>query len=193
MYNKLTNILIGCDPVTKLTSMLIDGSLHSVLPELVDLIGVEQPPEYHPEGDVWTHTMMMVDDIPDDTTVALAWAILLHDIAKPVTQDVRIIDGECVRWCFHDHAVVGADMATNILRRLGAPDAVISDVYWLISNHIRFNFASNMKERKLVKLFNHPLFKEGIQLAIIDGMNASGDISDIISIFNKLRQYGHIA
>src|SRR5580700_6061540 len=92
------------------------GLLAVVLPEVAAMKGVEQPPQYHPEGDVWTHTLMLLEGLPPTSTPTLAWAVLLHDVGKPPTFASAEQTGDRIR--FDGHAEIGARMAVEICRRL---------------------------------------------------------------------------
>ena len=90
--------------------------LPELLPEVARMKGVEQPPEYHPEGDVWTHTLMMIEGLPADCPRTLAWGVLLHDVGKPSTFTPPSGPGDRIR--FNEHAEIGTRMAEEICRRL---------------------------------------------------------------------------
>src|SRR5205807_1645246 len=113
----------------ELTKMLTEGAarqgfelldetwlLHQVLPEIGAMKGIEQPPEYHPEGDVWMHTRMMLEGLPKDASPTLAWGVLLHDVGKPPTFQSAAETGDRIR--FNHHVEVGVRMAEAICRRL---------------------------------------------------------------------------
>src|SRR5258707_15686152 len=87
-----------------------------VLPEIARMKGVQQPPQYHPEGDVWIHTLMMLEGLPAGTAPTLAWGVLLHDVGKPPTFQSAVETGDRIR--FNNHVEVGVRMAEAICRRL---------------------------------------------------------------------------
>ena len=92
------------------------GLLTQVLPEVAAMQGVEQPPQYHPEGDVWTHTLLMLEGLPAGTSATLAWGILLHDVGKPPTFRPVSETGDRIR--FDGHVDVGVRLAETICQRL---------------------------------------------------------------------------
>ena len=139
------------------------GLLADVLPEVAAMKGVQQPPEFHPEGDVWVHTMMMLEGLrqPSET---LALAVLLHDVGKPPTFRVA----ERIR--FDEHAEVGARMAVRILARLRFPGGVIRQVEALVANHLRFKDVTRMRESTLKRFMRMDRFEEHLELHRLDCM-----------------------
>jgi poly(A) polymerase len=145
------------------------GLLREVLPEVVTMKGVEQPPEYHPEGDVWVHTLLLLEKLPAGVTPTLAWGALLHDIGKPATF-VRATD----RIRFNGHVEVGMRIAETILRRLRFSNEETSQILLLIENHMRFGDVKKMKESTLKRFFRLPRFEEHLALHRIDCASSHG-------------------
>lgn len=137
------------------------GLLPEILPEVAAMKGVEQPPEFHPEGDVWVHTLMMLEGLraPAET---LALGVLLHDVGKPPT--FRVAD----RIRFDGHAEVGAEMAVRILTRLRFPNGTIRQVEALVANHLRFKDATRMRESTLKRFMRMDRFEEHLELHRLD-------------------------
>ncbi len=144
------------------------GLLAVLLPEVKALQGVEQPPQFHPEGDVWTHTLMMLDRMQTEDPV-LAWAVWLHDIGKPPT--AACIDG---RWRFEKHAVVGAQMADAVLRRLRFPNRQREAITDCIRSHMRFADVPQMRPARLRCWMAEPLFPVELELHRLDCMASHG-------------------
>lgn len=144
------------------------GLLPVFLPEVSALKDQEQPPEFHPEGDVFTHTVMMLDGM-EKRSVALAYAVLLHDIAKPVT---AFHDGQRLR--FHGHAEHGARMAEVILRRLRLPNKVIEEVTACVGRHMRFMDVPKMRRATLRRLVGSPTFDIELELHRLDCLACHG-------------------
>ena len=109
------------------------------------MVGCEQPPEWHPEGDVFTHTRIMLDLLRDDADRDLCLATLLHDIGKPPT---RTWDEQAGRIRFNGHDRVGAEMAETILRRLRYPNATIEAVVEMVAHHMRFMHVQETRTTK---------------------------------------------
>lgn len=137
------------------------GLLKEILPEVEKLQGVEQPPEFHPEGDVWIHTMMMLEML-ENPSQELAWAVLLHDVGKPDTFTIK----ERIRFDGHDK--LGAEMAENILKRLKCSNETIERVKSLIEQHLRFKDAPNMRTSKLKRFLRQEHFDEHLELHRLD-------------------------
>lgn len=138
------------------------GLLHHVLPEIEAMHGVPQPPQFHPEGDVWIHTMLMLGALPAGASIELALATLLHDVAKPVTLSVT----DRIR--FNGHAEKGAEMARRILARLKFPGAVIDAVASMVGNHMRFIDLPRMKTAALKRFFRISHFDQQLELYRLD-------------------------
>ena len=148
--------------------------LQHVLPELLTLKGCPQPPEFHPEGDVFIHTSIMLDyfsdNIPKDKFAreVLAWAVLLHDIAKP---QVISVEG---RIRFNRHDYISAEMSSLILSRLKRPKKVIEAVKELIARHIHFSTIAKMREAKRRRFLQDPLFPLHLELHRLDCKSSHG-------------------
>jgi poly(A) polymerase len=147
------------------------GLLAQVLPEVVRLKGVAQPPQYHPEGDVWVHTLLLLDGLPADCPVALAWAALLHDIGKPATFRVA---PDRIR--FDGHVETGVHIAGAICRRLRFPNYETEQILSLIANHMRFADVRKMKESTLKRFFRLDHFDQHLSLHRLDCLASHGSL-----------------
>jgi putative nucleotidyltransferase with HDIG domain len=147
------------------------GLLREVLPEVAALKGVEQPPEFHPEGDVWTHTLIMLEGL-HEPTLELALGVLLHDIGKPAT--FRVAD----RIRFDGHVEKGIEIAHRMLNRLRYPNVVIEQVEALIANHMRFKDVPNMRESKVKRFLRMPKFDEHLELHRLDCLSSHGSLAN---------------
>ena len=150
----------------------VSGLLVEVLPEISALKGVEQPPQYHPEGDVWIHTMMLLEGLEKGCSKSLAWGVLLHDIGKPPTFRVA---PDRIR--FDQHAEVGTSMAEAICRRLRFSNDVTDQVLALVANHMRFGDVRKMKESTLKRFMRLPRFEEHLELHRLDCSASHRDLS----------------
>ena len=142
------------------------GLLQMVLPEIAAMKGVEQPPQYHPEGDVWVHTCMMLDGIPQDSAATLAWGVLLHDVGKPPTFRSVAETGDRIR--FDGHVEVGVRMGEEICRRLRMSNDDTAQILALIANHMKFKDATQMRASTLKKFVRMPNFEEHMALHKLD-------------------------
>jgi poly(A) polymerase len=134
--------------------------------------GVGQPPQFHPEGDVFVHTLLLLENLPVPCSPALAWGALLHDVGKPPTFRVA---PDRIR--FDGHVEVGVKMAQEICRRLRFSADDTEQVLALIDNHMRFGHATRMKESTLKKFLRMPHFDEHLALHRADCLASHGDLS----------------
>ncbi len=151
--------------------LLLDesGLLPEVLPEISDMKGVEQPPQYHPEGDVFVHTLLLLDKLPHPCPATLAWGALLHDVGKPPTFRVA---PDRIR--FDGHVEVGVKMGEAICRRLRFSNDDTEQVLALIENHMRFGQVMQMKESTLKRFLRMPKFDEHLELHRVDCQASHG-------------------
>jgi poly(A) polymerase len=152
------------------------GLLAQVLPEAVRMHGVAQPPQFHPEGDVWVHTMLLLEKLEAGAPATLAWGALLHDIGKPTT--FRPPDpkkpGDRIR--FDGHVEVGVRMAEVILGRLRFSNEETEQIVALVKNHMRFGDILQMRESTVKRFLRLPKFEEHLALHWMDCMSAHGDL-----------------
>lgn len=154
--------------------LLLDESdlLNPVLPEVSAMKGVEQPPEFHPEGDVFMHTLLLLDNLPDPCPLTLAWGALLHDVGKPATFR-RAPD----RIRFDGHVEVGVKMAEQICRRMRFSNDESEQILALVDNHMRFGHATRMKESTLKRFLRMPAFAEHLALHRADCLASHRNLS----------------
>jgi poly(A) polymerase len=147
------------------------GLLAQVLPEVVKMKGVAQPPQYHPEGDVWVHTLLLLDRLTAGCPATLGWAALLHDIGKPATFRVA---PDRIR--FDGHVEAGIRIAEEICRRLRFPNYETEQILSLIANHMRFADVRKMKESTLKRFFRLLHFDQHLALHRIDCLASHGSL-----------------
>jgi putative nucleotidyltransferase with HDIG domain len=145
------------------------GLLAEVLPEIAKMKGVEQPPQFHPEGDVWVHTLMLLEQLEPGCSAMLAWGALLHDVGKPPTFR-RAAD----RIRFDGHADMGVAMGAEICRRFRFSNDDTRQILALIENHMRFMDAQRMKSSTLKRFFRLERFEEHLALHRMDCMASNG-------------------
>jgi putative nucleotidyltransferase with HDIG domain len=147
------------------------GLLAVVLPEIAAMKGVAQPPEFHPEGDVWTHTLIMLEGLREPS-LTLALGVLLHDVGKPGTFRVA----ERIR--FDGHVEKGIEVAHALLTRLRFPNDVIAGAEALIANHMKFMETPRMRESTLKRFMRLPDFEEHMALHRLDCLSSHGHLDN---------------
>ena len=157
------------------------GLLHEVLPEVEAMKGVEQPPEFHPEGDVWVHTLIMLEGLREPS-VELALGVLLHDVGKPGT--FRVAD----RIRFDGHVELGVEIAHRILTRLKFPNDVIDATEALIANHMKFKDVPKMRESRLKRFLRMPGFDAHMELHRLDCTSSHGHLDNYEFVRRKLAE-----
>jgi len=157
------------------------GLLGDILPEVAAMKGVAQPPEFHPEGDVWTHTLIMLDGLRAPSP-ALALGVLLHDVGKPGT--FRVAD----RIRFDGHVQLGERIARDLLNRLRFSNVEIDQVIALIANHMRFSHVHQMRESTLKRMLRLPAFEEHLELHRLDCSSSHGHLDNYEFAKTKFEQ-----
>ncbi len=147
------------------------GLLREILPEVACLQGVEQPPQYHPEGDVWTHTLLLLANLPAGCPATLAWGALLHDIGKPATFR-RAPD----RIRFDGHVEIGVRMAEDICARFRMANSETEQIVALVANHMRFGDVEKMRASTLKRFLRLPRFAEHLALHRLDCLASHRDL-----------------
>ncbi|HXJ15912.1 MAG TPA: CCA tRNA nucleotidyltransferase, partial [Candidatus Polarisedimenticolia bacterium] len=146
--------------------------LPELLPEVARMKGVEQPPQFHPEGDVWTHTLLMLAELPARCSPTLAWGVLLHDVGKPPTFTPP--SGPNGRIRFDEHVEVGTRIAEEICRRLRFSNDDTTQIASLVANHLRFKDAPRMKPSTLKRFVRLDRFEEHLELHRLDCLSSHG-------------------
>jgi poly(A) polymerase len=154
--------------------------LEVLLPEVTALKGVEQPPQFHPEGDVWLHTRLMIEQLPAGASPTLAWGVLLHDVGKPATFKSAEETGDRIR--FDGHVDVGVRMTQDITRRLRFSNDDAEQIVALVANHMRFKDVEQMRASTLKRFVRLPRFEEHLELHRLD----------CLSSHRRLESYGFV-
>jgi poly(A) polymerase len=157
---------------------LLDESclLAEVLPEIARMKGVEQPPQFHPEGDVWTHTLLMLEQLKPGCSSTLAWGVLLHDVGKPPTFTPPSGPGDRIR--FNEHVEVGTRMAEETCRRLRFSNEDIDQIAALVANHLRFKDVPQMKPSTLKRFVRLERFDEHLELHRLDCLSSHRNLEN---------------
>jgi poly(A) polymerase len=147
------------------------GLLREVLPEVAKMKGVPQPPQFHPEGDVWIHSLSLLERLPAECARTLAWGALLHDVGKPPTFRVA---PDRIR--FDGHVEIGEAIGREICRRLRMSNDDTGQILALIANHMRFMDAPRMKQSTMKRFLRLPRFGEHLELHRLDCLASHGDL-----------------
>jgi poly(A) polymerase len=159
------------------------GLLQAILPEVAKMKGVEQPPQFHPEGDVWIHTRLMLEKLEPGCSPTLAWGVLLHDVGKPPTFTPPAEPGERVR--FDQHVEVGTRMAEEICRRLRFSNDDREQIAALVANHLRFKDVPHMRPSTLKRFVRLTRFEDHLELHRLDCLASHG----ILDAYEFIRRF----
>ena len=185
---ELVKILTRRNPGNGLKLLSSSGLLEHFLPEVECMHGVRQPPQFHPEGDVFEHTCLVMDMLYGNTdgrySEELAIGALLHDVGKPPTYS------ESDRIRFNGHDRVGAKMSEDICRRLRFSKKQIKRISELILEHLKFKDVFNMRESTLKRFLSLPYFEEHMQMHLADCMASHGQTDAYDFVREKMEEYG---
>ena len=170
--DELTKMLTEGQARTAFELLDATGLLHEVLPEVEKMKGVAQPPQFHPEGDVWVHTLLLLEKLPHPCTRTLAWGALLHDVGKPPTFKVG---PDRIR--FDGHVEVGMAITEEICRRYRMSNEDTEQIVALVANHMRFADVERMKESTFKRFVRTPNFDEHLAMHRIDCLASHEDVS----------------
>ena len=168
--DELIKIFIHPNRLRGFDLLMNSGLMAQVLPEILVLKGVEQPPQWHPEGDVFIHTRLMLSLLPEQVSLPLVLSVLLHDIAKPATFAVD----ETGRIRFNGHDKLGAEMTGDILRRLKFPNDVIEPTQVAVEHHMVFKDVKKMKKSTLKRMMARPTWADELALHRVDCLGSNG-------------------
>ncbi len=188
--DELIKILKSPNRCKGITLLNETGLLKQIIPEIELLKGIDQDERFHPEKDVFIHTMLAVKSLPPHASLELSLGTIFHDIAKPQT---RIVDGNKVH--FYEHEVYGSSMAEEILYRLKFKVDTIKKVVWLVRNHMRVHKFNEMKKSKKIKLISNKYFSDLTELLKADILGSSGlnktatDLSEIQNVVEFVYEY----
>ena len=184
--DELSKILLDPERVRGFDLLMESGLMEAIIPEIIDLKGCEQPPQFHPEGDVFVHTRLMLTLLKEDPSLSLVLSVLLHDIGKPATFSY---DEEADRIRFNGHDKIGSDMASTILRRLKYPNKIIEEVTEMVVNHMTFKDVQKMREAKLKRFMARPTFEDETELHRVDCLGSWGGLDNYDFLNQKRTEF----
>jgi HD domain. len=163
------------------------GLFRAILPEIEAMKGCEQPEQFHPEGDVFRHTRLMLQLLPEKVSVPLVFSVLLHDVAKPVTATVD----ETGRIRFNGHDRIGAEMTEQIMERLRFSRAEIDATVEMVRQHMVFKDVPRMRVAKLKRFMARPTFEEELELHRVDCASSHGMMDNYEFLLSKRAEFAN--
>ena len=177
--DELCKMLTGVHPANSIQLLDEVGMLKVILPEVTAMKGIKQPEEFHPEGDVWEHTMLMLKNMSSPTP-EMALGVLLHDVGKPPTFSIE----DRIR--FNNHCEIGARITEEIGDRLRLSKKQIEHISELVLHHLRFKDVQKMRESKLKRFLRLPNFAEHLELHRLDCLACHGNLNNLEFCKHKL-------
>ncbi|MCX6967973.1 MAG: CCA tRNA nucleotidyltransferase [Verrucomicrobia bacterium] len=162
------------------------GLMKEVLPEIEALKGCEQPPQFHPEGDVYVHTRRMLELLPPETSIPLVFSVLFHDIGKPATYSLDPAEGR-IRFSGHDK--VGAAMTISVMERLRFSREEIDATAEAVSNHMVFKDVQSMRVSRLKRFMARPYFADELELHRVDCASSHGMLDNYEFLLKKREEF----
>jgi len=183
--DELVRIFLSPNRVRGWDLLDASGLMRAVLPELEAMKGVAQPQQFHPEGDVFVHTRLMLELLPENVSVPLVFAVLFHDVAKPVTAKVD----ETGRIRFNEHDRIGAEMTEAIMRRLRFSGAEIDATVEMVRQHMVFKDAPKMRVAKLKRFMARPTFDDELELHRVDCQSSHRNLDNYEFLLRKREEF----
>ncbi len=183
--DELVRIFLSPNRVRGWDLLDASGLMRAVLPELEAMKGVAQPQQFHPEGDVFVHTRLMLELLPENVSVPLVFAVLFHDVAKPVTARVD----ETGRIRFNEHDRIGAEMTEAIMRRLRFSGAEIEATVEMVRHHMVFKDAPKMRVAKLKRFMARPTFDDELELHRVDCQSSHRNLDNYEFLLRKREEF----
>jgi len=185
--DELVRIFVSPNRVRGWDLLDSSGLMRAILPELDAMKGVLQPEQFHPEGDVFVHTRLMLQSLPEEVSVLLVFAVLFHDVAKPVTAMVDTTG----RIRFNDHDRIGAQMTEAIMRRLRFSGAEIEAIVEMVRQHMVFKDAPNMRVAKLKRFMARPTFNQELELHRVDCQSSHRMLDNYEFLLRKREEFAN--
>ena len=181
-------IMLSEERVRGFDLLVNSGLMQHILPEILVLQGCEQPPQFHPEGDVFVHTRLMLSLLPPKVSLPLVMSVLLHDIAKPATQTR---DADTGRIRFNGHDKLGAQMTGEIMRRLKFPNDVIEPTVVAVEHHMTFMEVKKMRTATLKRMLSRPTIDDELMLHRVDCLGSNGKLDNYEFVLGKQVEFAN--
>ncbi len=186
--DELTKILLNENRVLGFDLLVDSGLMEHIIPEILQLKGCEQPPQFHPEGDVFVHTRLMLSLLKDNPSIELVLSVLLHDIGKPATYS---FDEAADRIRFNGHDKLGGEMSNQILRDLKFSNSIIEDVVQMVANHMTFKDVQKMRQSKLKRFISRSTFSDEKELHRVDCLGSWGGLDNYDFLNEKMIEFAN--
>ena len=186
--DELTKILLNENRVLGFDLLVDSGLMEHIIPEILQLKGCEQPPQFHPEGDVFVHTRLMLSLLKDNPSIELVLSVLLHDIGKPATYS---FDEAADRIRFNGHDKLGAEISNQILRGLKFSNSIIEDVVQMVANHMTFKDVQKMRQSKLKRFMSRSTFSDEKELHRVDCLGSWGGLDNYDFLNEKMIEFAN--
>ncbi|HKP93720.1 MAG TPA: CCA tRNA nucleotidyltransferase [Chthoniobacterales bacterium] len=187
MRDELVKIFLSPNRARGWDLLDASGLMHAILPEIEAMKGCEQPPQFHPEGDVFKHTRIMLELLPAAVSVPLVFSVILHDVAKPPT---AIVDEEG-RIRFNGHDRLGAEMTEQIMERLRFSRAEIDATVEAVRQHMVFKDVPNMRVAKLKRFMARPTFQDELELHRVDCASSHAMLDNYEFLLRKQEEFAN--
>jgi len=184
---ELVKILLSPNRLRGFDLLNESGLLREIIPELESLKGCDQPPEFHPEGDVFVHTRLMLSLLAPDASLPLILSVLFHDIGKPSS---RMVD-ETGRIRFNGHEGISAEMTLRLLQRLRFSNDVIDAVIPAVRLHMSFKDVPNMRMATIKRMMARPTFNDELELHRVDCLASHGMLDNHSLLLAKREEFSH--
>lgn len=184
---ELVRILMSPQRVRGWDLLDSNGLMRAILPEVEAMKGCEQPPQFHPEGDVFKHTRIMLDLLSEEASLPLVFSVLFHDIGKPPTSSVD----ENGRIRFNGHDRVGAEMTEAVMQRLRFSRAEIDATVEAVRQHMVFKDVPNMRVAKLKRFMARPTFEDELELHRVDCESSHGIMENYDFLQQKREEFAN--
>lgn len=187
LREEFTRTMLHPNRVRGFDLLVESGLMKHLLPEILVLQGCEQPPQFHPEGDVFVHTRLMLSLLPEQVSPSLVLSVLFHDIAKPATQSVD--PNGRIRFNGHEH--LGARMTESILKRLKYSNDVIDLTVAAVENHMAFKDVPQMRVSTLKRFMARPGFDDEMELHRVDCLGSHGYLDNYAFVQQKREEFAN--
>ncbi len=187
--DEISRILVAPSRVRGFDLLVESGLMEQVFPEILELQGCEQPPQFHPEGDVFVHTRLMLSLLPEEeVSLPLVLSVLFHDIGKPATYS---FDEDHQRIRFNGHDRIGAEMTRDILKRLKYPNEIVDDAVDMVARHMIFKDVQKMRTSKLKRFMASETFEDEMELHRVDCLGSWGGLDNYEFLKQKAEEFAN--